>query len=80
MPEGQERQDMHHMLILMLCKHQILGFFYQKQVLPPVDPLPMRNGLMSDFDYRGVDPELEYLHRQRVRERTMDVEMQRWRF
>lgn len=48
------------------------GSFYQRQALPPVDPLPVRNGLVSDFDYRGVDPELEYLHRQRVRERMLE--------
>ena len=56
------------------------GSFYQRQALPPVDPLPVRDGLMSDFDYHGVDLELEHLHHQRVREHTMDVEIQRRRF
>merc|ERR1711915_349827 len=44
---------------------------YQRQALPPADPLPVRNGLLSDVDYRGVDPGLEYLHRQRIRERVL---------
>ena len=42
-----------------------LGNFIK--ALPPVDPLPMRNGLVSNFEYRGVDMEFEYLHRQRIR-------------
>lgn len=45
---------------------------YQRQALPPADPLPLRNGLLSDIDYRGVDPGLEYLHRQRIRERVLE--------
>jgi len=50
---------------------------YQRQALPPSDPLPVRNGLVSDFDYRGVDPGLEYLHRQRIREQIYLDEINR---
>ena len=27
--------------------------------------------MLSNYDYRSVDPELEYLHRQRIRERIL---------
>jgi hypothetical protein len=49
----------------------------QRQALPPSDPLPVRNGLVSDFDYRGVDPGLEYLHCQRIREQIYLDEINR---
>jgi hypothetical protein len=28
-------------------------FVYQRQALPPSDPLPVRNGLVSDFGFTG---------------------------
>ena len=50
---------------------------YHRQALPPSDLLPVRNGLVSDFDYRGVDPWLEYLHCQRIREKIYLDEINR---
>lgn len=39
---------------------------YERHALPLADPFPVMNWLLSEFDYSGVNPGLEYLHSQRT--------------